>query len=456
MYPKQFIRFFEEENCSLLGATLKRFQGAQFAKPTLLCNNNHRFLLSQELDAAGIAPREILLEPEARNTAPAIAAAASSIASEAPDGIMVVAPSDHIIRNRAAFARALEQAAAVADGGRIALFGAAPDTPHTGYGYIRQGVPLDGPGGGFGVAEFVEKPDAARAAAYLAEGVYFWNCGIFVFQASAFLREAERHAPDVVIAARRALQSSAMDLGFRRLDATAYAQAPNISVDYSVMEKTRAAAMIPLDAGWSDAGSWASLWEVAPRDANGNVVKGDVLLQDVRNSYIHSGRALVAALGVENLVIVDTADAILVADKSCSQEVGGLVAQLKERGRAEHEQHVRSHRPWGHFETLNTGPRYQVKRLHVKPGGKLSMQMHHHRSEHWVVVKGTALVTVAGQSKLLAENESIYISATQWHRLENPGKVPLEIIEVQIGTYLGEDDIIRTDDVYGRSPDEVK
>ncbi len=456
MYPKQFIRFFEQDTDSLLGATLRRLIGEDFAKPTLLCNNNHRFLLKDELTKSDIVAREILLEPEARNTAPAIAIAALSISEEDPNAVMAVMPSDHLIKDAPGFASRVRDAATVASQGRLALFGIEPSEPHTGYGYMRKGAPLDGVGDGFSVAAFVEKPDMETAKRYLAEGGYYWNSGIFVLHVKTFLTELERLAPEILAAARAALAKSALDLDFRRLDAEAYGRAPNISIDYAVMEKTRLAAVLPLDAGWNDVGSWSSLWEAAPHDANGNSVRGEAMLVDTKNCYVYSERALISTIGLEDLVVVDTADAVLVARRDRAQDVGKLVSQLKASKRREHEQHVRNYRPWGHFETLSIGGRFQVKLLHVKPGGKLSLQMHHHRSEHWVVVKGTALVTAGDIQKLVPENESIYIFATQWHRLENPGKVPLEIIEVQLGSYLGEDDIVRSDDIYQRAPEETK
>jgi len=458
MYPKQFIRFFNGRNSSFLGSTLKRLSPDQgFAAPTLLCNNDHRFLVNEELEQAGIKPRSIILEPVARNTAAAIAVAALSISRDNPGAIMVVMPSDHAIKDEARFGEAVRRAAKVAATGRLVLFGIQPTGPDTGYGYIRQGAPLDGfEGCAFKVDQFFEKPNAKTAQGYLAAGNYFWNSGIFVLHARTFLEELARLEPKILEAARGGLAKASDDLGFLRLDRSAFAQSPNVSIDYAVMEKTAAAAMLPIDVGWSDVGSWSSLWDIAPRDKNDNYVQGDAVLEDTRHCYVHSERGLVATIGVDNLIIVNTPDALLVADKSRAQDVSKIVARLRQSNRREQEQHLRNYRPWGYFETLNIGPRFQVKLLHVKPGGKLSMQMHHHRSEHWVVVQGTANVVVGNQDKLLRENESIYIFATQWHRLENPGKVPLEIIEVQIGTYLGEDDIVRTDDVYHRAPEETK
>ena len=458
MYPKQFISFFDESDPSFLGATLRRLTPADgFAAPILLCNNDHRFLVREELDRAGIKPEAIYLEPVARNTAPAIAVAALAVSARDADGILVVMPSDHVIGDPAAFAASVRSAAKVAASGRLTLFGIKPASAHTGYGYIRRGDALAGSeGAAFSVDAFVEKPDAATAQTYLDAGTYLWNSGIFVLHAKTFIEEMARLSPEILTASRGALAGAKEDLGFLRLDGNAFAGAPSISVDYAVMERTKLAAVLPLDVGWRDVGSWSSLWEIAEQDRDGNYARGDAIMEDSTGLYVHSDRSLVAAIGVRDLVIVDTADALLVADKSRAQDVSKIVARLKKEGRKEHEQHVRSFRPWGFFETLSVGPRFQVKLLHVKPGAKLSMQRHHHRSEHWVVVHGTAKVVIGETEQLVRENESVYIIATQWHRLENPGKVPVEIIEVQIGSYLGEDDIERTDDIYHRAADETK
>lgn len=459
MYPKQFIPSLYAPGESLIGATLRRLTTDDgFEAPTLLCNSDYRFLLQDELDQTGILPREIILEQVARNTAPAIAAAAFSIAADNPEAVMAIMPSDHAVHDVPGFAQAVKQAAAHAQRGRFLLFGITPDAPHTGYGYIRRGhsAATDGVNA-YDVDAFVEKPDIETAKAYLADGGYYWNSGIFVLPVAAFIEELTHVAPDVAEHAKASLEKSHKDLAFRRLDAEAFGLCPNISVDYAVMEKTSKAAMLPLDVGWSDVGSWSSLWELAERDEDGNAVRGEAVLVDTRNSFVHSSQdSLIATVGVEDLVIVQTPDAILIANRDCAQNVGKIVSQLKDTGRREHQQHLRNRRPWGYFETLNLGPRFQVKLLHVKPGAQLSMQMHHHRSEHWVVVRGTALVTRDNEQKLVCENESIYISATQWHRLENPGKVPLEVIEVQIGSYLGEDDIERGHDIYKREAHETK
>lgn len=461
LYPKQFIRFFDDQGGSFLGATLRRLDtDAGFEPPILLCNNDHRFLVKEELEQANIDAKAVVLEPIARNTAAPIAVAALMAVRETSRAVIAVMPSDHVISDVDGFAAAVERAALVASTGRLVLFGIRPTEAHTGYGYIRQGSAVEGfNGAAFNVDAFFEKPETSVAETYLAAGNYFWNSGIFVLPAKMLLEEMARLAPRVLEAARSALASAEDDLGFLRLDRAALTQAPSISIDYAIMERTQSAAMLPLDIGWSDVGSWSSLWEMAPheaKDEKGNFIHGDALLQDTTDCYVHSERSLISTIGVDNLVIVDTPDALLVADKDRSQEVSGLVKRLKQTNRKEQEQHLRNYRPWGYFETLALGPRFQVKKLHVKPGGKLSMQMHHHRSEHWVVVQGTALITVGDDEKLVRENESVYIFATQWHRLENPGKVPLELIEVQIGTYLGEDDILRTEDVYNRAPDETK
>lgn len=458
MYPKQFVAGLNGEPTSLLTASLTRLtQQAGFAAPIVVCNNAHRFLVREHAALAGVDPETIVLEPVARNTAPAIAVAALIAAKRDPATILAVMPSDHVIGDTEAFRQTVLSASVIAADGNLVLFGVEPSSPHTGYGYLRKGAPLAESGDlAFEVESFSEKPDVATAERYLADGRYLWNSGIFLFRADVFLAELDRHDPTVLSAARAALAGASEDLGFLRLDDVAFAKAPGISIDYAVMERTDKAVVLPLDVAWSDLGSWGSLWDGAPRDENGNFVQGDALIEDTSDCYIRSEKALVSTIGVQNLVIVDTPDALLVADKSRSQDVARLVAWLKRADRKEHERHVRTYRPWGYFETLNAGPRFQVKLLHVKPGGILSHQMHRHRSEHWVVVKGTARVTVDGTERLVRENESAYIVAAQWHRLENPGNEPLELIEVQIGAYLGEDDIIRRADVYNRDSDETR
>jgi mannose-1-phosphate guanylyltransferase/mannose-6-phosphate isomerase len=357
------------------------------------------------------------------------------------------------------FARQLRRAIDVAAARKLVLFGIVPTEAHTGYGYIRSsGAKEDGDsdGGPFRVDGFFEKPNVETAARYLREGGYFWNSGMFVLHAATFLDELRQYEPALLAAVQEAYAEAEQDLDFLRLNRDAFARAPSISVDVAVMERTDAAVMLPLDAGWSDVGSWTSLWEIAERDERENVMVGDGAFHDSDGCYVHSEKALVATIGVKDLVIVNTPDALLVADKRHTQDVSKVVAALQKSNRKEAQQHIRNHRPWGYFETLNIGPRFQVKLLHVEPGRKLSMQMHHHRSEHWIVVQGTAMVEIEGVETLVKENESVYIVATQWHRLANPGKVPLQLIEVQTGTYFGEDDIIRGDDVYRRAPDETR
>ncbi|MEO1543693.1 MAG: mannose-1-phosphate guanylyltransferase/mannose-6-phosphate isomerase [Pseudomonadota bacterium] len=457
MYPKQFIRFFSGQKSSFLGATLDRLSSEQgFADPIILCNNDHRFLVQEELESAGITDARVILEPVARNTAAAIAVAAFAALEKSADAVIAVMPSDHVVRDPDKFAACVREAGKIASTGQLVLFGITPDEPHTGFGYIRRGAPLGNFKGAFTVDAFCEKPDIKTAQGYLSEGNHDWNSGIFVLHAKTFLQEMERLHPQIMKAAQDSYLHRIQDLGFERLQLEAFARSPSISVDYAVMEQTSKAVMLPIDVGWNDVGSWASLWEIAQRDLDDNFVKGEAVLEDTSGCYIHAERGLVATIGVRDLVVVDTPDALLVADRSRSQEVSTIVKRLKAEKRKEQEQHLRNLRPWGFFETLSIGPRFQVKLLHVKPGGKLSMQMHHHRSEHWIVVQGTAMVTIGDIDKLVRENESVYIFATQWHRLENPGKVPLEIIEVQIGTYLGEDDIVRTDDIYQRAADETK
>ncbi len=457
LYPKQFVTGLNGESKSLLTATLTRLSpDVGFAAPIVVCNNAHRFLVRENAEAAGVKPGAIVLEPVGRNTAPAIAVAALIAQRRDPNAVLVVMPSDHVL-DASSFEPAVRHAAEIANEGRIVLFGMTPTEPNTGYGYIRKGAarPDDGISA-YDVDGFFEKPTAETAARYLADGSYLWNSGIFVFKASTILDELERRDAPLVAAARASIDGATEDLGFLRLETQAFAAAPSISIDYAVMEQVRGAVVLPLSIRWSDLGSWSALWDAAPRDADGNFVQGDALIEDTTNCYIRSEKALISTIGVKDLVIVETPDTVLIADKSRSQDVGRMVERLKSTSRKEHEQHVRSFRPWGYFEVLNVGPRFQVKLLNVTPGGVLSLQMHHHRSEHWVVVQGTARVTVEGRETLVRENESVYIVAGQWHRLENPGKVPLQLIEVQIGSYLGEDDIIRGDDIYRRADEETR
>jgi mannose-1-phosphate guanylyltransferase/mannose-6-phosphate isomerase len=457
MFPKQFVRFFGDGTPNFFGATLQRLSRPEFSAPIIVCNNDHRFLVREEVERAGITPRAIILEPVSRNTATAIAIAALYLEAREPRAILAVMPSDHLLKEEKRFVEAVRKAAEVAAQGRLVIFGVTPTEAHTGYGYIRRGTPLDGyNGSAFTIGAFIENPNRATAEKCMAAGGYYWNSGIFMMKAEAFIDELASLEPAVLQAARNALASSEEDLGFLRLDRRALAAAPNISVDHVVMRRTSAGAMLNLDCGWNDIGSWTSLWEISGRDDSGNVVCGEALLEDTIDCYVHSEKAFIATLGVRDLIIVDTSDALLVAEKSKAQQVAKIVARLRQSNRREYGQHLRNLRPWGYFESLSVGTRFQVKLLGVKPGESLSMQMHYHRSEHWTVVCGTGKVTIGSVEQIVRENESVYIPATEWHRLENPGKVPLKVIEVQIGTYLGEDDIVRSDDIYHRSPNETR
>jgi len=448
-YPKQLLPLVEAD--SMLQATARRVHGNDcFAPPLIVCNDEHRFIIAEQLRAIDIEPADILLEPAARNTAPAITAAALHVAAQAPGATLLVLPSDHRIGDVAAFHAAVDRAAAAAAGGALVTFGIRPAHAETGYGYIRRGTPLDGIDDAFKVAAFVEKPTPEKADAFLADGGYDWNSGMFVFRAESFLDEMQAHQPEVVACTRRALEQAASDLTFTRLAAAPFADNPPISVDYAVMERTAAAAVVAANFDWSDVGSWAALWEVADKDADGNVRRGDVLLAETTNSYVRAEKRLVATLGVDDVVVVETPDVVLVADRARVQDVRSLVDTLTDDGRDEVTYHDRVYRPWGYYESIDAGERYQVKHICVKPGKRLSLQMHHHRAEHWVVVQGTARVTRDDEVVLLDENQSTYIPLGTRHRLENPGKIDLKIIEVQSGGYLGEDDIVRFDDDFGR------
>jgi mannose-1-phosphate guanylyltransferase/mannose-6-phosphate isomerase len=454
MYPKQFVRFFDGQG-SLLGATLRRLSHKDgFAAPIVVCNSDHRFLVRDEIAGAGVEAQAIVLEPVSRNTTAAVAAATIMAMRRDRDALVAVLPSDHLIQDAVAFRTALSTAADIARDGKLVLLGIETAGPLTAYGYIEKGDPAEH--GAFAVESFHEKPSVEHAERLAADPNYLWNSGIIVASARTLAKEIEAHAPAVWSAARDSVAGATTDLGFVRLDNAAFARAPSLPIDTAVLEKTEAAAVLPIDFEWGDVSSWSTLWESSPRDESGNSVEGDALLIDTSGSLVQSERSLVATIGVDNLIIVDTPDALLVADKSRAEEVSSIVARLAQLNRKEHFQHLRNYRPWGFFETLSLGSRFQVKLLHVHPGGQLSLQMHHHRSEHWVVVCGTAKVTIGEREMLVQENESVYVSATQWHRLENPGKVSLELIEVQLGSYLGEDDIVRTDDIYNRATDETR
>ena len=447
--PKQFLALVGER--SLYQETVlraSRLLGAQ--APVTVCSDDHRFMVGEQLQGVGVASGGILLEPVARNTAPAIALAALHLTAASPDATMLVLPADHLIEDEAAFRDAVARAMALAEAGWLVTFGIHPDSPETGYGYIARGAALGD--GGFEVARFVEKPDLATAQAYLADGGYAWNSGMFLFRAQRYLDELAAHAPAMLEAVRKAHAAARSDLDFIRVDADAFAASPGDSIDYAVMEKTDRAAVVPVSCGWSDIGSWSSLWSVAEHDDDGNRTEGDVIAVDTRGSLVRaSERRLIATLGVEDLVVIDTPDATLVARKDRVQDVKAIVDKLKQAGRQEHLFHRKVYRPWGSYDSIDMGERFQVKRIVVKPGAALSLQKHHKRAEHWIVVSGTAEVTCDDKVFELHENQSTYIPLGSVHRLRNTGDRPVELIEVQSGSYLGEDDIVRLDDVYGRS-----
>ena len=450
LYPKQFLPL-ADTRLSLLQQTLERLSGMPtLSAPIVVCNDEHRFLVAQQLRELGLDDASIILEPAGRNTAPAIALAAIDALQQTEDAVLLVLPADHVIRDRATLQQAAQRAMAQAEAGHLVTFGIVPHAPETGYGYIRRGAPIGD--GVFAVSHVAEKPDLATAQKYLGSGEYCWNSGMFVFRADRYLEELERHAPQMLDACRKACEQASDDLDFIRVHKESFLACPADSIDYAVMERTDRAAMVPLECGWSDVGSWGALWQTGAADEHGNVCRGDVILHDVANTYVHAESRLVAAVGLDDVVIVETADAVLVADKDASQDVKHIVARLKGARRSEALNHKRVYRPWGSYESLVESGRFQVKRIIVEPGQQLSLQMHHHRAEHWIVVKGTAHVTCGEQEIMLREDQSTYIPLGTKHRLANPGKIPLELIEVQTGSYLGEDDIVRFTDVYGRAP----
>lgn len=447
MYPKQFLAL--EAGQSMLQSTVARLQGLDVLKPVVICNENHRFLVAEQLRQMGALQGNILLEPVGRNTAPAVALAALQASREGADPLLLVLAADHMIQNTAAFQAAVTRAITQAEQGALVTFGIVAKRPETGYGYIRRGQSLAD--GVFAVQAFVEKPSLAVAESYIADGGYDWNSGMFLFRASRFLQELEAHRPDVLQACRAAMEGAQADMDFVRVNDAVFKACPDVSIDYAVMEKTQSAVLVPMDAGWSDVGAFAALWEVLPQDAQGNVHRGDVLSHDSQNNLVMAENALVATVGLQDTVVVQTKDAVFVAPRSRASEVKQIVEQLKRAGRTEQQLHREVFRPWGKYDSVDASSRYQVKRITVKPGARLSVQMHHHRAEHWIVVSGTANVTLDGVQHLLTENQSIYLPVGAVHALENPGKIPLELIEVQVGSYLGEDDIVRFEDLYGRA-----
>ncbi len=447
--PKQFLALAGKG--TLFQQTLARtVQLPQVAAPIVVASEDHRFLAADQLLEAGIDDATIVLEPLARNTAPAIALGALQALQRDPEAVLLVLPADHLVGDTAAFVQAVERALPLARKDWLVTFGIRPDRPETGFGYIRRAEAIDDHG--YRVEQFVEKPDLATAESYLADGGYDWNSGMFLFKAARYLEELAAHAPAMLAAVREAHAKASVDLDFVRIDRDAFAPVPDDSIDYAVMEKTRRAAVIPVSCAWSDIGSWSALWLTGDKDADGNLREGDTMAVDTRNSLLRSHeRHLLATVGVDDLIVVTTPDATLVAHRDAAQDVKKIVEQLKAAGRSEHSLHRVVHRPWGNYDSLEAGERFQVKRIQVKPGASLSLQKHHHRAEHWIVVSGTAEVTCDDKVFLLGENQSTYIPLGSKHRLRNPGKVVLELIEVQSGSYLGEDDIVRYDDVYGRA-----
>jgi len=449
MYPKQFL-CLADPDLSMLQQTVGRSVGIDDIGPSVIvCNQEHRFIVGEQLQQIGITDAKILLEPKGRNTAPAIALAAFSVAEKDRDEVMLVMPADHVIADLGEFHRAIDLAFHLAEQGSLVTFGIVPQGPETGYGYIKAGSPVDG--GGFSVAEFKEKPDQRTAQEYIDSGNYYWNGGIFVFTASAYLEELKRFEPEVYKAAESAMSKAQPDLDFIRIDEAAFIASPSISIDYGVMERTSKAVVVSLNAGWNDVGSWSALWDVSEKDENGNAISGDVIVVDTKNSHIYSENKLVSVVGVDGLVVVETDDAILVCDRQRAQNVKAIVEKLESLERTQISHHRKVYRPWGWYDSIDEGDRFQVKRIQVKPGARLSVQMHHYRAEHWVVVKGVAEVRNGDNVMTLVENESTYIPIGAIHYLSNPSKTDLlEIIEVQTGSYLGEDDIVRFDDQYGR------
>jgi mannose-1-phosphate guanylyltransferase / mannose-6-phosphate isomerase len=448
-FPKQFWPLISEQ--SLLAETALRAHTPAFTAPIVVANQEHRFVVAEQLRNAGIKGAQILLEPTGRNSAPAITAACLLAAETNPDAVLWIMAADASITDQAALQTALKSAAAAARAGYFVTFGMQPTAPETGYGYITEGAPIDRLPGVFSVYQFIEKPDVAHAEALLKEGNNLWNSGMFMFQAGMLLAEMEKLAPDVLSAVQAAMKTRTTDLDFLRLGAAAFEAAPDISIDYAIAEKTDKAVVVPASLGWSDVGSWTALADIAPKDDAGNSALGDVLLEGAANSYVRSDGAMTALLGVRDLVVITTKDAVLVAHKNESQNVKKVVDRLKKMKRPEADTHNRTYRPWGFYESLIQGDRFQVKRIVVWPGQKLSLQKHFHRAEHWVVVAGCAAVTCDAEVRMVHENESIYLPLGCVHRMENPGKIPLTVIEVQSGPYLGEDDIVRIEDTYGRN-----
>lgn len=445
LHPKQFLKLASGN--SMLQDTVKRTNSLTSNKNIVICNDEHRFLTAEQLREVNQLG-QIILEPTGRNTAPAIALAAIQLMKQDPEALMLVLSADHVIKNQSAFEKSVTEAFEAAKEGKMVTFGVVPTHPETGYGYIKRGGEQLG---GYNVDQFVEKPTKDVALKYLESGEYYWNSGMFLFKASRYLEELQQHRPAIFQACQKAMENTAEDLDFIRVNEEEFRQCPEDSIDYAVMENTNSAVVIPLDAEWSDVGAWSALWDISEKDQDNNVLDGDVITHNSHNCYLKSEQRLIAAVGVDNLVVVETKDAILVAYKDDVQQVKEIVEKLKASGRTEHHLHREVYRPWGKYDSIDFGKRDQVKRITVKPGEKLSIQMHHHRSEHWIVVAGTAKVTNGDQTLIVSEDQSTYIPLGTIHALENPGKIPLEMIEVQTGSYLGEDDIVRFEDRYGRT-----
>ncbi|WP_131055083.1 mannose-1-phosphate guanylyltransferase/mannose-6-phosphate isomerase [Raoultella planticola] len=451
LYPKQFLKLAGDK--SMLQETITRLEGISAKEPLVICNEQHRFLVAEQLRQIDKLSNNIILEPVGRNTAPAIALAALSISiKDNDDPLMLVLAADHIIENVSEFHRAIQNAIPYAEQGKLVTFGIIPTGPETGYGYIQRGQELtESEDLAYRVERFVEKPNYETAQGYLDSGEYYWNSGMFLFRASQYIKELGLYRPDILDACQRAMTGLKPDSqqDFIRVDTKSFIDCPDESVDYAVMEETESAVVVPLDAGWNDVGSWSALWEVAEKDGEGNALFGDVLTYDTSDCYINSEEQLVAAVGVKNLVIVGTKDSVLVIDKSKVQDVKKIVEHLKFKKRREYKLHRESYSPWGHSDKVITSSRYQINKVTVKPGGKFSLQMHHHRAEHWVILSGTARITLDEREYILTENQSTFIPAGSIHMLENPGKIPLELLEIQSGSYLGDDDIVRIKDHYG-------
>ncbi|MGF1607194.1 MAG: mannose-1-phosphate guanylyltransferase/mannose-6-phosphate isomerase [Rhodothalassiaceae bacterium] len=450
LYPKQLLPLAGERTM-IQETVLRMTDPERYAAPVIIGAEMHRFIIAEQLRQIGCTPEALVLEPEGRNTAPAAALAAHRLLKTDPEAILLLLPSDHVITRPAAFHEAVAEALPAARAGHLVTFGIVPSGPETGYGYIQAGEALDGHNAVHGIGRFVEKPDRETAESYLRTGGYYWNSGMFLMRARTFLDELQAHAPDMVAATAEAMDKAATDLDFERPEAEAFRRCPSDSIDYAVMERTQRGALIPVDIGWSDIGSWSALWDIADKDAAGNAVQGRCELHDSRDCLVRSDGLMVAAIGVRDLAIVATKDAVLVTAKSHAQHVKKVVEKLKAEGRYEELHHTRVLRPWGSYETVDLGERFQTKRIVVDPGRKLSLQKHHHRAEHWVVVQGTALVTRDDEQILISENESVYIPLGAVHRLENPGRIALHLVEVQSGSYLGEDDIVRLEDDFNRS-----